>query len=440
MLLTQFGSFLEATNRHRRLGPLSAPSPYDPPYFISPKLDGVRCISFAPRDPGPAPKRFTGQLRTPAQPPLHTCYSRRGMLHPLLPSIERELWSLRVLAGDEGVTLDGELYLPARAGSPDLTSILATAPTSRTAPHIRRSLEEVSFNVFDLVSLWFEHRTPMNLLGDSTLSNQSLAAAALTVRNQTFANFASGGASHMRVVEGKTTFVERLQCMTFLFDLVKAAKSTQVRLPPSVGATSQPKGRALSLWEGLGEAFDTHLDQPAAAKSLEGDSPKSCAGGLKMVEHTAIWGKLEEAVGIVAQYVDEMGYEGAVVRSGLNLYQATPLSAHDADKTVRLGMRSATAVKLVPHVDKEFRVISIQHIRGVIMLVCSTDGGVCFSVEASAKQFPLLTKAATKSAKGCGEPLVGCFVTLQFPAFGRDMVPILPRLKGVRGMNKTHFL
>ncbi|KPI83605.1 putative DNA ligase [Leptomonas seymouri] len=97
------------------------------PFFISPKHDGVRLISYVPpttssvqavvkprstrqrtaKRPAEASKVKAGEVREP----LMTCYSRYGRPLYGLFWIEEELQLLRALCGDPSLIVDGELYL-----------------------------------------------------------------------------------------------------------------------------------------------------------------------------------------------------------------------------------------------------------------------------------------------------------------------------------------
>ncbi|CAG9570167.1 putative DNA ligase [Leishmania major strain Friedlin] len=88
------------------------------PFFISPKHDGVRLISYVSPTTATGPpsaqqassKTKTGAA-TVAPPPLMTCYSRYGRPIYGLFWIEEELRLLRALCGDASLIIDGELYL-----------------------------------------------------------------------------------------------------------------------------------------------------------------------------------------------------------------------------------------------------------------------------------------------------------------------------------------
>ncbi|KAG5485343.1 hypothetical protein LSCM4_05979 [Leishmania orientalis] len=92
----------------------------DAPFFISPKHDGVRLISYVPptaltKPPSSrqASKQAKEKAGTPTgeSPSLMTCYSRYGRPIYGLFWIEEELRLLRALCGDPSLIVDGELYL-----------------------------------------------------------------------------------------------------------------------------------------------------------------------------------------------------------------------------------------------------------------------------------------------------------------------------------------
>nr|CCM13615.1 DNA ligase, putative [Leishmania guyanensis] len=97
-------------------------SSVDAPFFISPKHDGVRLISYVPPTTATTPplsssqhasnrKRTKRGATTGKSPPLTTCYSRYGRPIYGLFWIEEELRLLRALCGDASLIIDGELYL-----------------------------------------------------------------------------------------------------------------------------------------------------------------------------------------------------------------------------------------------------------------------------------------------------------------------------------------
>lgn len=103
------------------------------PFFISPKHDGVRLISYVPPQSSMPPSALSGKRRSSTKKqqvfrtadgascvaekaatthePIMTCYSRYGRPIYGLFWIEEELQLLRVLCGDPSLIVDGELYL-----------------------------------------------------------------------------------------------------------------------------------------------------------------------------------------------------------------------------------------------------------------------------------------------------------------------------------------
>ncbi|KAG5510103.1 hypothetical protein JKF63_06998 [Porcisia hertigi] len=90
------------------------------PFFVSPKHDGVRLISYVPptiatqrpsskQAPSKAKKKTSST--TGESSPLMTCYTRSGRPIYGLFWIEEELRLLRALCGDASLIIDGELYL-----------------------------------------------------------------------------------------------------------------------------------------------------------------------------------------------------------------------------------------------------------------------------------------------------------------------------------------
>jgi hypothetical protein len=99
-------------------------SPHSPsPFFISPKHDGVRLISYVPPTTTDTSAKHVSQARSAAtrmagashssdvDGSVMTCYSRYGRPIYGLFWIEEELRLLRALCGDAALIVDGELYL-----------------------------------------------------------------------------------------------------------------------------------------------------------------------------------------------------------------------------------------------------------------------------------------------------------------------------------------
>lgn len=118
------------------------------PFFISPKHDGVRLVSYVPPPDAPVKRRSNTagglqqerQRRTSAAaaaaPPAMTCYSRYGRPIYGLFWIEEELRLLRALCGDARLIVDGELYLH----HTDMEGIQAMTPaTNATAATTRQT-------------------------------------------------------------------------------------------------------------------------------------------------------------------------------------------------------------------------------------------------------------------------------------------------------------
>lgn len=538
-----------------------------PPYFVSPKHDGVRCISFgaalaagvsvtpsaSASFAGALPKNWASMLvwqrmqytrkrlqivqggrgRQPPQQ-LYTCFTRFGRPIVGLRWIEAELQQLRDVCGDANLVLDGELYLhrsDIQRGKLSVEGQLARTHATAavdTANFIygevkpggaAKAAEDVRGLAAQAASLNAGHAARQALLRQQTGFQQVSAVVTslrggLGDRRDEQASSASSTSildliatlprmcvfdvvsytpppaptgplmrramalhnvthlSSLTVTPNRTPFIQRLRTLVFLFTLLSMQhqhlhskqQPQQVATPTAIAAPPVPSS-----------ADRRRHPTSDAAKDGYGFFYR---GGryVQVVPYAAVNGLEEVTQQWLPRYL-KARYEGAVVRTALNVYSATwkrrssragtsagVFSKHKRRSAV--GHRSPTAAKLLPVSDSEFVVTRVlfkskpqaasaskaktrssppvssgRSARAPYGLQCMTDRGVAFRVTldtmAAEHRQTFLAAVAKRETKRSG--MVGLFVTLHYPSLTSRGVPRFPKIKGLRG-GKGWFL
>ncbi|RNF10610.1 putative DNA ligase [Trypanosoma rangeli] len=284
-------------------------APDGPPYFISPKHDGVRIISY---------------VAERAESLKSTCFSRFGRPVHGMFWIEEELSLLRWLCGDPRLVLDGELYIHKE---PDAYSVSESSvktgflAVSALVHRLRgpksacSSEEEVlsyvaslpRFCVFDVVS--FQPSDVVNVSDNS--SGQGLprlekervsllreAMKANTVRDLEL----------LRVIPNHSVFSQRLKVMHFLMSLLHRARTSSILFPGrTVGVSAPPSHAKLKRRGG---------NTPVAAAGVT-----NLGGEYVQLIPYSLLHSLGEAKQVYLNKYLAGGYEGAVIRSATNVYE-----------------------------------------------------------------------------------------------------------------------
>ena len=535
-------------------------SDFLPPYFISPKHDGIRVISFGPAyktisscsgpevegtrryEPRWSEMTFWERRRLRQQQELgahaswihassFSCFTRFGRPIVGLHWIEHELLQLRKACGDSNLVLDGELYLhrtDIKNAQNNVSARLArrnvlaasTAANNMYSELSRKAGDEGGLQTSDIASLSasIARRAPSALslagqTGFQQVSNlvTSLRAAGLrlegehspanakrkmaeepsmgrSVTHDVF-DFVSAlprmcvfdivsymppsvpsalmrqamvlhGISHvssLRVTPNRTPFIQRLRVLVFLFTMLKlqqnsSAKSSSAGSAQFAGSNAQQQRRDYLVYRG--------------------------GKYVQLVPYTVV-NSLEQVEESNLKWYLRLGYEGAVVRTALNVYSAVwkkeksgealtvkkgKRTSSESDENEppkglrrsRVGCRSPTAAKLLPVRDSEFVITRVlfrreQHsaksrkrvVRAVAAnpcgLECMTDKGVSFRVTLdtmSAEQRGVFLAALKRRGP---RGIIGLYVTLHYPALTAHGVPRFPKIKGLRG-GKGWFL
>lgn len=545
-------------------------SQYHPPYFLSPKLDGVRCISADVTALSAHKRSWDDGQEATAAPTIgafahhkaapFSCYSRFGSPLPTFPHIEQELSVLRHLSGDSGLCLDGELYLHDDQAMLELedTSSPASAKTSSSSSSSQginggeMSYVKLPQSVKALVSkrlnkkssdshINFTHgagyRRTKELLGrlqfnpnlvhELSWEGKSPMAPQTTPTTHfkcpTHPRYCVFDVisyippshptcplmAHVMVATGinslatlqcdpyRTSFISRARTLVFLFTLLQAytvllaakggdgdaslrniaSSKALSNNRPSVMAYPAPViKRLLSDYSFSGKDGSGLFPSPSRQAPSLPLAPLHFRGGsfVKLVPYTCITNLSDAPNKVLPRYLSHR-FEGAVVRTALNVYLTAPDKTAGSKRVGRskgdthsesgksaLSVRSPTAVKLLPYFDKEYLVLRIAMERPMVngrikamltSVLCTTDCGKPFKVNVShlpEAERAELCKALVGSqghmvntyrkAVNVDQSVIGSYVTLQFAATNKNQIPLNAVVKGVRGKDKATFI
>lgn len=329
-------------------------------FFISPKHDGVRVVSYVdvsrtsssqssvPMDLG-MPK---GSDLVAYNQRLKTCFSRHGRPIWGMQWIEQELNLLRALAGDPYLVLDGELYLhkngdeldgrktekkektafkngkidesiipSTEAETPLLTGFLAVASLVHRLrgklrnPTARDVLQYVTalplYCLFDVASY-----SPMKIFPEFPLGvplswhNKIVYNELKAIQGRCLRENAITDIRTLHVVPNVTPFSSRLRTLGFLASLLKYGKASKI----------------------LSSSYCPWYEQEAASHGskrnpflIDRKGATACStsylGGrfVKIIPYS-LCNSLQDAQAHFLQKFIEKGFEGAVIRTPLNVY------------------------------------------------------------------------------------------------------------------------
>ncbi|RNE95373.1 DNA ligase, partial [Trypanosoma conorhini] len=217
-----------------------------PPYFISPKHDGVRIISY---------------VSERAESLKSTCFSRFGRPVHGMFWIEEELRLLRWLCGDPRLVLDGELYIhkePDACPTSDsgvktgFLAVSALVHRLRGPKSACSSEEEVlnyvaslpRFCVFDVVS--FQPSDLINVSDDTSGRGLSqLEKERVSLLREVLGANGVRDLELLRVIPNHSVFSQRLKVMHFLMCLLHRARASSILFPGrAVGGDTAPLSNA----------------------------------------------------------------------------------------------------------------------------------------------------------------------------------------------------
>lgn len=322
------------------------------PFFISPKHDGVRLVSYQPppshkKESKEQKKRGASRSTTVALRET-SCYSRSGRAIHGLFWIEEELHLLRMLCGDRSLLLDGELYLHHATSSSDttakeVTSSLIQPPYQTSAGGFQTGFLAVSslvhrlrgnssvcateadvlqyvpslprYCVFDIASYRpphcnKEHDTALQSMG---VCARNVAAELRRVWCRTLRECGILDVAHLTVVPNITLFSHRLRVLSFLMTLLQYGTASP--LLRSHCCPTQPTVRC-----------SARRQQQRKKK----DSQRLCGGSFTSpcyVGGTYVGGVPYQLTSSLADTKQRLlpaflrlGFEGAVIRSPVNVY------------------------------------------------------------------------------------------------------------------------
>ncbi|RHW67031.1 DNA ligase [Trypanosoma brucei equiperdum] len=342
----------------------SGSSPQGPPYFVSPKHDGVRIVSYVPPQ---------------AESTKSTCFSRFGRPIYGVTWIEEELRLLRWLSGDPRLVLDGELYIhrshnPRTASSgatqTGFLAVSALVHRLRSAKSACSSEDEVLryvaslpiMCVFDIVS--FQPNERVKLGGDKSgrgiprIEKERLAI----LRGVMEANHISD-LEMVRVIPNHSVFSQRLKALHFLASLLERARASSTFFPERMSSAVEecsgvePVREPVPAYQGIGGKY------------------------VKLVPYTLIT-SLEEVRTVYLDKYLSTGYEGAVVRSASNVYEI-----REKEKKVLQGLLDPLITSLKPslfalHSRNESRRNGVRVTGGTRLLRVHSEGGCVVTCDA----------------------------------------------------------
>ncbi|ORC88568.1 putative DNA ligase [Trypanosoma theileri] len=300
----------------------------NPLYFISPKHDGVRIVSY---------------VSERAESQKSTCFSRFGRPVHGMFWIEEELQLLRWLCGDPRLVLDGELYIH-RESSDDSdnengvkTGFLAVSALVHRlrGPKSACSTEEEvlsyvaslpRFCIFDIVS--FQPSDNINLNNEKSVRglSQIEKERLIIILEVMKANHISD-MELLRVIPNYSVFSQRLKAMNFLMSLLQRAYSSPILFPGR-----NPTNNTNVTDSAFAASHLLKSNKRIKQKGITTNS-KNIGGEYVQLIQYSILHSLEDAKRVYLNKYVSNGYEGAVIRSATNVYEV-----REKEKGMLLGL------------------------------------------------------------------------------------------------------
>ncbi|KEG13690.1 putative DNA ligase [Trypanosoma grayi] len=314
MALSTFETIERAAASSSAMAPPQGCASHGPPYFISPKHDGVRIVSYV--------SERAESLRS-------TCFSRFGRPVHGMFWIEEELRLLRWLCGDPRLALDGELYIHKQSNgrskgeSGAKTGFLAVAALVHRlrGPKSACSTEEEVLNyvdslprfcIFDIVS--YQPSESLSVAGENSGRglSQIEKERVLLLREVMKANEVCN-LEMLRVIPNYSVFSQRLKAMNFLMCLLQRVRASPILFPGKFAQQSHERG------------------EQKRSESLVGATG---VGGeyVQLIQYSMLR-SLQDAKRVYLKNYVSNGYEGAVVRSAANVYEV-----REKEKGILLGL------------------------------------------------------------------------------------------------------
>lgn len=340
-------------------------------FFISPKHDGVRIVSFANSElnwgnnelpsfygliPGDDVEKYNSRLTT--------CFSRHGRPVWGMHWIEQELHLLRAITGDPNLIVDGELYLHKeeapqknptgyvrkqanairKSASGDRKSTESSIPSTQMSgflgvaslvnrlrgklrnPHLVDVLQHVSslplYCLFDIASYSPRAiKAPPSFRGSAENSKRGLLLYKQMVQHELYSIqqqcLQENGIKDIQtlhVVPNVSPFTLRLRVLGFFASLLKQAQHSEILMD------------AFCPWhQQTEELIKAKSKNPKAKREKKKDSKNievtEYLGGhfVKIIPYS-FCESLDDAQKHFLQRYVEVGYEGAVIRTPLNVY------------------------------------------------------------------------------------------------------------------------
>ncbi|EKG07184.1 DNA ligase, putative [Trypanosoma cruzi] len=279
-----------------------------PPYFISPKHDGVRILSYV--------SEHAESLKS-------TCFSRFGRPVHGMFWIEEELRLLRWLCGDPRLVLDGELYVHkephARSTGDDgartgFFSVSALVHRLRGPKSACSSEEEVlsyvaslpRLCVFDIVS--FQPSDKTNLSEENSGRGLSrIEKERVSLLREVMKANGVRDLEMLRVIPNYSVFSQRLKVMHFLMCVLHRARASSILFPGRAVSVTTSKKNEMKRRNG------NSSDMAVGVTNVGGEY-------LQLVKYSLLR-SLDDAKKVYLKKYLSCGYEGAVIRSASNVYE-----------------------------------------------------------------------------------------------------------------------
>lgn len=310
-------------------------------FFISPKHDGVRVVSYV----NPISAVPSGTVEDAK--PLKTCFSRHGRPIWGMQWIEQEVNLLRTLAGDPYMALDGELYLHKEedkqtkktakkskeqsvAGSqPHMTGFLAVAAlVHRLRGKLQNpSLDEVlahvpslpRYCIFDVAS-YCPRPTPRPKRNGKGLS--MFQKEIQLIQQRCLSEHGISDIRTFHVVPNVSPFSLRLRVLAYFASLLRYAMSS-----PALVSAYCP--------------FQLSVEEAQRTPKKGELNVLDFVGGqyVKFIPYS-LCSSLDEAQNLYLKFFVSMGFEGAVIRTPLNVYAMREKKSGTVAKMVSSGFCS----------------------------------------------------------------------------------------------------
>eukprot|EP00796_Vickermania_ingenoplastis_P004861 gene4861-3482_t len=321
-------------------------------FFISPKHDGVRVVSYVDPTATLAPLGLDADAAvTSYNQQLKTCFSRHGRPIWGMQWLEQELHLLRAVAGDPFLVVDGELYLhkertERKAHSQKhgecvdpsarfMTGFLAVASLvhrlrgklqNPTAKDILQHVPSLPlYCLFDVASYSpTAIQPPKGRKGNGGHHLNAVKTELWRIQQRCLREHQINDIRTLHIIPNVTPFSLRLRALSFFGSLLRCTMESKILVS------------AFCPWY---IAEGSALEKKKKSRNVAGDSSVVYQGGryVKIIPYSLCESLKDAQDHFLKKYI-RRGFEGAVIRTPLNVYAMREKRAGTVAKIVKSGI------------------------------------------------------------------------------------------------------